>query len=147
MGAGGSLWVAIIEKAYASYRYATSPANYANLAGGWMSEAYAATGSTSNRIYSGTSSADWFNQISAALASGQSVTPATGGNPQANLVGSHAYTVDHVGYHAAGNAYLVLRNPWGFDGYSSTDGVNDGYVTVSLAQAYASASGVICANV
>jgi hypothetical protein len=34
-----------------------------------------------------------------------------------------------------------------FDGYNSTDGVNDGYVTVTLSQAYASASGVICANV
>jgi hypothetical protein len=146
-GAGGSLWVAIMEKALTSYRYSTSAAAYANCSSGWMSEAYGDLGAGSGSSISGSSATDWFNQICSALASGQSVTYATKPSALANLVGNHAYTVDQVGYDAYGNAYLVLRNPWGMDGYSSIDGVNDGYVTVSLADAYGSASMVTRASV
>jgi hypothetical protein len=141
LGAGNSLWVALMEKALVSYRYTYSAAKYTNIDGGWMSEAYAALGVNSSSIFA-SSATDWFNQISSALSAGQSVTFATLTSTQGNLVGSHAYTIDHVGYDASGNAYLVLRNPWGMDGYSTTDGVNDGYVTVSLMTAYNSTSGV-----
>jgi hypothetical protein len=41
---------------------------------------------------------------------------------------------------------LVLRNPWGMDGAGS-DGRNDGYVTLTAAQAYASWWGLMWANV
>ncbi len=146
LGAGGSIWVAIMEKALTSYRYPTSAANYANIGGGWMSEAYNDLGSGSNSIFA-SSETDWFNQISAALDAGRSVTLATRPSALSNLVGNHAYVVDHVGYDQSGNAYLVLRNPWGMDGYSTTDGVNDGYVTVGLSIAYNSAGGVTTAIV
>ena len=138
--------IEVMEKALVSYRYTNSAARYTNIDGGWMSEAYADLGVTSSSIFA-SSATDWFNQISSALSAGQSVTFATLTSTQGNLVGSHAYTVDHVGYDASGNAYLVLRNPWGMDGYSTTDGVNDGYVTVSLATAYNIASGVTRAMV
>ena len=45
------------------------------------------------------------------------------------IVGTHAYQVTEIG-----STYLVLRNPWGKDGGSGGDGVDDGYVTVTYAE-------------
>ncbi len=43
--------------------------------------------------------------------------------------------------------HLRLRNPWGVDGNSVTDGANDGYVTVTAQQAYDSFLGFTSAAV
>ena len=54
-----------------------------------------------------------------------------------NLAGYHAYAVDGVVTNASGvPTHLRLRNPWAVDGYSgTTDGANDGYVTITAQQA------------
>src|SRR5207244_3255266 len=44
LGAGGSVWVAVVEKAYASYRYGDS--DYASLEGGWSVEVNQAFGAS-----------------------------------------------------------------------------------------------------
>ena len=63
------------------------------------------------------------------------------------LIGFHAYTVEAVNYDSAGVATsLRLRNPWGVDGAGS-DGANDGYVTVTAAQALSCFLGFTSASV
>lgn len=145
-GAQGSIWVAIIEKAYAVFRGPVS--SYASIDGGWMDEAYAALGSPGKDLYGIGSPQELLVLIQHDLLAGLSVTyavnmPADG----APLLASHAYTVDRVNVDSAGNPLsLRLRNPWGVDG-AGNDGNNDGYVTVTAPQAYDSMLGVVSAEV
>ena len=57
--------------------------------------------------------------------SGKSVTAACYNAGGANMVTSHAYTVDHVVDNGDGTFSVVVRNPWGVDGYSSNDNANN----------------------
>lgn len=133
-GAQGSLWVALIEKAWASFR--TNAASYASIDGGWMDESYKALGMTASNVMSGTA-AQILAGMAAALDAGKSVTFAVASPPSgSNLVGFHAYMVDRINLGNDGKPTSVrLRNPWGVDAYTSTDGLNDGYVTISGEQA------------
>ncbi len=143
-GKGGSLWVAILEKAMTEYRGTGD--GYDDIDGGWMTEAFSAMGLVGSDI-NGTSASDLVNKISAALAAGRAVTYAVGTVPAgAPLIGNHAYTVDHMGHDSKGNVVVVLRNPWGVDGAGS-DGANDGYVTVTPQQLYAASLGAASAAV
>jgi hypothetical protein len=146
LGAQGSTWVAIIEKAFAAYHGTT--ASYASIDGGWMSDSYAALGCRSTSFYGGTGAADLMNQIETALNAGESVTYGTIRVADgASLIASHAYTVDSIVTDSHGNVTgLELRNPWGVDG-AGNDGHNDGYVIVTAAQAYDSMAGVTMAFV
>ena len=145
-GKQGSMWVAIMEKAYAYFR--TTTLSYASLDSGWMSETSSALGVSSRSRYSATSAQTLLDQIAADLGDGKAVTYATttvnGGAP---LVGYHAYTVDAVIYDNNGVATsLRLRNPWGVDGVGN-DGTNDGYVTITASQALSNLLGYTAANV
>ena len=145
LGDGGSMWVAVMEKAYAMYRRGGAR-GYAGLDGGWMRETYNALGVASRTMY--TNSGDLLiRYIRAELAAGRSVTYATlTPSADAPLVGSHGYSVAGVDVDAAGNAVSIrLRNPWGVDG-AGNDGTEDGYVTVTAHQAVASLMGVISAR-
>ena len=146
LGAEGSMWVAVIEKAYAMYRRGGAR-GYAGLDGGWMREAYAALGMPGRTIF--TNSGDLLARfLQSELAAGRSVTYATD-EPAAGapLVGSHAYAVVGVDLDSAGNPVGIrLRNPWAVDGEGS-DGADDGYVTVTAHQAVASLMGVVSARV
>jgi hypothetical protein len=147
-GKQNSLWVAIMEKAYACFREAGSVANYASLDGGWMNEAFSDLGfADSDEIWNVATGDDLLNKIDAELKAGKAVTmaidtPAAG----APVVGSHAYTVVSVDTDADGHKTLVLRNPWGIDG-AGNDGKDDGYVRLTPAQALGSFWAVISANV
>jgi hypothetical protein len=69
------------------------------------------------------------------LAAGDAVTYATNAD-MANLIGSHAYTVDHVVTDAKGDITgIVLRNPWGIAGAGS-DPNGSAYVTVTPTVAF-----------
>src|SRR6201999_2711241 len=107
--------------------------SYASISSGIMSEVYADFGvSTAASISaSGASDANSYAlQIKALLDAGDSVTAAVYNVPAgANLIGSHAYTVDAVIANGDGTYSVRVRNPWGVDGNTSTDGTNDGYVT------------------
>jgi len=145
-GSQGSLWVAIMEKAYAFFR--TGAGTYASIEAGWMSEVYSALGKTSTSYFSVASGTELLNTMKAALEQGKSVTlgvkTPTDGAP---LIGDHAYMVDHVNVDNTGNAVSVtLRNPWGIDG-AGNDGLNDGYVTVTAAQAKNAFLGMMIAAV
>ena len=146
LGAQRSVWVAVMEKAWAYVR--TGEGTYGSTDSGWMSESFAALGLRSQSSYSSNSGAALMNLIGRELSAGKSVLYAVG-TPAAGsaLVGRHAYTVVSVGYDAGGNpAALRLRNPWGVDGAGS-DGANDGYVTITAAQAHASFLGLTSAVV
>jgi hypothetical protein len=132
-GAQGSIWVGVIEKAYALFRY--NAGSYVSIEGGWMSEVYRALGRSSTTQWGADSGQELLQWIDGQLRDGRSVTFATYyDQATATLVGGHAYTVDRVEADADGNLRLVLRNPWGIDG-AAPSGANDGYVTLTAAQA------------
>ena len=87
------------------------------------------------------------SSIKALLDSGKSVTAACYSNGGANMITSHAYTVDSVIDNGDGTQSVRVRNPWGVDGYSSNDGANDGFVTLTQDQAYVALGLIVSANV
>jgi len=134
-GADGSIWVAIMEKAFAFFRY--SDGNYASLNGGWMHEANAALGIRSAHFWpsgGATALAAW---IKRELDNGRALTFAVYNPNGAPLVGYHAYTIDGVELDENGNLQAIrLRNPWAIDG-AGDDGRDDGYVRITVQQAWA----------
>jgi hypothetical protein len=54
----------------------------------------------------------------------------------APLATNHCYGIEGASV-VNGVGFLKLRNPWGIDGPGSTDGVNDGLLTVSFADVVA----------
>jgi hypothetical protein len=143
LGTGNSLWAALLEKAFTYVRSGANPLApaYATIDnGGWMSESFTALGLANSDYYAGSAS-QLVSDLAQVLNTGEAVTIAIS-NPAngAPLIGDHAYTVDHVSTDSRGVVTIVLRNPWGVDG-AGNDGHNDGYVTVTPAQLYASMMG------
>jgi hypothetical protein len=146
LGKDDCTWVAVMEKAYAEFR--THAHSYASIDGGWMSDAFGALGLPSKSIFTSTSSTALMNLITAAVKTKQFATFATGDaiTDGAPLIADHAYEIDGVNFDAKGHAVsLRLRNPWGVDGVGN-DGNNDGYVTITAAQALHDMSGVVFAH-
>jgi hypothetical protein len=131
LGQQNSLWVAIMEKAWAEFRV-PGVDSYAAIDGGQMSEAYTALGLTSTTTYSFASASVLAQSIQQELSSGNSVTIATPGDaPQ--LIGDHCYTVDSVLTDNQGNITgIELRNPWGAQDPNSVNG----YVVLTPNQLY-----------
>ncbi|HLL88154.1 MAG TPA: C2 family cysteine protease [Tepidisphaeraceae bacterium] len=145
LGADDSLWVAVMEKAWAFFR-SPAQAGYAAINGGWMDESFRALNATPVTT---AATAALATQLQSALKAGQAVTYATTNNPGNALIASHAYTVDSVVVDAAGRVTaIVLRNPWAVDGDASTrvtGGSNDGVVVLPVAEAVAGCSGIVWA--
>jgi len=145
LGGDGSIWAAVMEKAYAVFHGPTP--GYVSIDGGWMDQAFSALGASSVSLYGTSSPADLLGEIEADLAAGQAVTYATSTPADgASLLPSHAYMVDQIDVDSSGDPIsLRLRNPWGIDG-AGNDGANDGYVTVTAQQAFDSMLGVVSAD-
>jgi hypothetical protein len=138
LGAGNSLWVAVTEKAYAIYKSGKN-ASYNAINGGWMGDAFAALGLKSTNIFTEPSAAALASALRSELAAGDFVTVGTTSTvPAASpLVAGHAYEVDAVVTTNGVVTGITMRNPWG-------DAVaNDGYVTVTPAQAMAVFGGAV----
>jgi len=137
-GDQGSTWVAVAEKAYAYHRQ--QKGTYKSIEAGWMGEVFTAMGqrqqlSAWKQDFS--SAGAFMNWVEARLANGDVVTLGiTNYSGPLNLVNGHAYTVTRVETLSDGTKQLVIRNPWGLDGYRNEDGANDGYVTLSSAQTF-----------
>jgi hypothetical protein len=148
LGAQGSTWAPLMEKAFAFFR--NNAGTYASLSGGWMSEGYNALGKASWSAFSAVAEDKTvLDMIKSELDDGMSVTYAAGntGNTDAPLVGFHAYSVDSVETDQSGKPVkMKLRNPWGVDG-AGADGRNDGYVTITASQAQAALLGITSARV
>jgi hypothetical protein len=140
LGGGNSLWAPIMEKAFAVFRNGAD--SYSNIADGWMSEVYTDLGVQNTNGYFLPSGSAEMSAIQADLNAGDAVTigiltPAVG----SPLIGDHAYSVVSVLTDGNGNITgLELRNPWGIVGVSGYPN-NGGYLTVTVAQAFASIEG------
>ena len=145
-GAQGSVWAAIMEKAFAVYRDASQGqvASYNNIDSGWMDEVYSDLGKNATDIWSAANGNALLQTLGAALSQGKSVTFAVDNAPaNSGLVSDHAYTVIAVGTDANGNPTLTLRNPWGV----SATGSGSPYITVSAQVAYQAFWAAFTANV
>lgn len=145
LGAQGSLWAALMEKAWT---YVRTPAHsYDAISAGWMDETYAALGANATSVYSTDSAASLMTLIEHQLQMGRSVTYGTVDAPDgSSLLSDHAYSVDSVTLDSHGNVTaLRLRNPWGVDG-AGNDGHDDGYISVTPEQAYVALAGVVYAE-
>ncbi|MEI7658098.1 MAG: C2 family cysteine protease [Phycisphaerae bacterium] len=114
-GAAGTVWVPIMEKAFAYFR---SGANtYASISGGWMGEVYSAMGVNSSTIWMNTTVTEesLFTMLSSDMAAGRAVTFGTISSAP-NLVGGHAYSLISAVRDANGVARYTVRNPWGVSG-------------------------------
>ncbi|HEY1629568.1 MAG TPA: C2 family cysteine protease, partial [Tepidisphaeraceae bacterium] len=145
LGAQNSLWASLLEKAYAFFR--TGAGTYASIQAGWMGDVATAFGQSNS--FGMTSDASMLSTMETAMNAGQSVTVGTFGTQPGGsiIVGSHAYSVEHISDDGQGNVSITVRNPWGIDGYTCADGSNDGYVTVTLAQFTADMQDFSIANV
>lgn len=146
LGAGNSIWVAIMEKAYAVFH--GPKASYASIDGGWMDQVYSALGDLPNSNYGGAGASALISLVAAEVSEGESVTygtdTVTDGAP---LVAGHAYTVDSIVTASTGQVVgLVLRNPWGIAG-AGNDPNGSAYVTIAPQQAYDCLAGIVAAEV
>jgi len=154
-GAQSSTWVRVMEKAFATFRSNT----YASVASRWMSDVFTDLGATNiTSHWSWSSGTDLLNKIATELAAGKAVTVSTdasGITGTCPCVANHAYMVERVNYTAVylwGVGFVniatsvTLRNPWGTDG-AGNDGSNDGYVTVTAAEANDNFTAVMSGNV
>jgi len=146
LGNGNSMWVAVMEKAFAYFR--NGKCTYASLDAGWMSEAFRALGRESDSLWKGSdvkNATTLAGELQDLIASGKSVTLGVGSVPSGHsLIGNHAYTVDGVITNNDGSKSVRLRNPWGIDG-AGDDGRNDGYVIISSTQLFNVFSAVMAA--
>ncbi len=144
LGANNSMWVAIMEKAFAHHRKGSN--SYASVEWGWSVEVNRALGSRSagdKSIESYSSAKSLGDDLYRRVSGRQAVTIGfTGAKKKSSssgapLIMGHQYAVARVNRNSAGTVTsIVLRNPWGTDGAGS-DGSNDGFVTVTPAQIYA----------
>jgi hypothetical protein len=133
LGQQNSIWVAIVEKAYASYR--TGVNTYASLNFGDSQDAFKAfnLGSVGGSYYAaGSNSATVANDLYNHWKSiNNSCTVCTGTVPSGSpLVANHCYSVTYVARDSSGNVTsITVRNPWGPDNTSGNP-----YLTLTPAQ-------------
>jgi hypothetical protein len=147
LGAQNSLWVAIIEKAYALFK--NQQGTYASIDGGNgagvpLEEALnAPKGSFPTTDYA--NATDFLSAMRQQLLAGKAVTvggpapflpgtvksktdnPNTSDDEDTFHRGAHIYTLISV---SADLKAITLRNPWGYDGGGNDANPNDGYVTI-----------------
>ena len=152
LGRDKSIWVPILEKAWAFYR--RSQGTYASIDLGKSKDVFKALGMTDVQFRdSFRSAASMLNTIDAALDAGLPLTFWTRMVAPENspLRPSHVLTGVRVVRDSKGNpTHLVLRDPTKNDGAramaaatgEALDGSNDGYLTVTAAQAAAAMKGV-----
>jgi hypothetical protein len=146
LGVQNSLWVAVVEKAFAVYH--THSDSYASIGGGWMTEVFSDLGVQSQTIVAAATATALSNLIKADVKANDFLTYATGDSiaGTAPLVADHAYMIDGVNTDAHGNVISIrLRNPWGNGGPAVDGASDDGYVTITPAQALANMSGIVVA--
>ncbi len=125
----GETWVALMEKAYAHFRYNEN--SYDSIIGGWMATVLRELTNTSTSTHWTTSdSRRTYSYIQTQLSAGHAVTAGTISDPSGPVVGNHAYMVDSA-FTADGVQYIRVYNPWGVDGRGSDSNTRDGLVTMT----------------
>ncbi|MFP4054007.1 MAG: C2 family cysteine protease [Phycisphaerae bacterium] len=135
LGNGGDTWMALMEKAYAFYRYGEN--SYSSIEGGWMGTVYAQiTGESTGYMSVGSyTETGLYNTLVNHRNAGHAVTLGSWGTQPSGsrIVGSHAYVVQEVGTDG-GERYVTVYNPWGWDGIGSDNDVYDGLIRLTLRQ-------------
>lgn len=140
LGTEDSLWVAIVEKAFASYYRGN---NYGAIERGWPDEVSDAFGLVSGYAdFNAYRSADALTRdLQWRFLACWTMTVSVGldGKVRDNapVVSSHAYTVYGFEYDSSWRiSGILLRNPWGVDG-AGHDGADDGLVSLTPEQLFA----------
>ena len=138
----GEIWVALLEKAYAFFRYGEN--SYESIEGGWMNDVLPELTDepVSMRLTRNTTSSALFEYIESALAAGQPVTAGSYYAAGGPVIGGHAYMIQSAEQTADG-CYVTLYNPWGEDGVSWDAQPNDGLVRLDIEQVRTSFSRVV----
>jgi hypothetical protein len=131
-GNKGELWVPLMEKAYAFFRYSAN--SYSSLSGGWMSDVYTdvANASSTYRSLSG-SATTLANYLQTQLQGGQSITLGSNWNASGAIIGSHAYMLKDITTTSQG-IVVTVYNPWGEDGTNADSNSSDGLIKLTMAQ-------------
>jgi hypothetical protein len=145
LGAGGSMWVAVAEKAFTHYRSGKN--TYASIEGGWgmeVNRAFNSTTTGSRMLNQYANAAALAAELAARLANKEAVTigflTVPAGTP---IIGYHMYTLTGVVKNAAGQITgITVRNPWGVDGAGKDANPNDGLVTLTPDQVFRSTGAV-----
>ena len=141
-GAENSAWVALYEKAFVYSKGGNGVLRYGMIAGGWVSEVYSGFGLVHGKseTTSFTNAFSYATQMYVNWSSGYLLTVASKISTTKNiLVPSHAYMVTGFVRDMWGLVtHVKLRNPHGTDGGTLNDGANDGIVTLSISQLFAS---------
>jgi hypothetical protein len=136
LGKGGSIWIPIMEKAWAFYR--KNFGTYHSIEGGQPNELFNALGVTNQTAYKTSQNlTSMIKTITDELAKGLAVTLCTKVGAT-SVVENHCYMVSGiVRDHRNGQdkTLIVLRNPWATDGVGG-DSVSDGYVTIDAAKLF-----------
>jgi len=142
-GPDDELWVPLLEKAYAYFRYGQN--SYASINGGWMSTVYhQVTGQASRFLWMQGSEESLYNYLAESLAEGHAVTVGSYYDSPSPIVGSHAYVIKSVEI-VDGQRYVTVFNPWGTDGRAWDSNYSDGLLRISVSQVQQSFSAaVIC---
>lgn len=155
LGEGGSVWVSVIEKAFAAYR--TGANSYFSIDGGFTTEllqAFRLTNVEADSFHAPhpfggtifTSATELGDAIAQALSPtgdpthGKAPTIGIQNASTSMLLDSHQYIVVGVQTDGFGQvANVVLRNPWGFDGGAIPSGnPTDGIITIDINLLFAS---------
>ncbi len=139
LGKSGTLWVPLMEKAYAFFRYNQN--SYSSINSGWMSDVYSDLLGASSAEKWSSSAGDWYSWIKTQLDAGHAVTLGSKYSATGPVWGSHAYMVQSAYSDAAGQQFVVLYNPWGVDGKSWDSNPFDGLLTVPASLIAANFSG------
>lgn len=131
LGAGGALWVALLEKAYAFFRKGLN--SYSSLNSGWMTDVYRGLTNSraTNRVLSGDTSQAVYANLWEDLAAGYNVAAGSKSSAGGPIVASHGYTVMSVDT-ISGQLYVTLYNPWGRDGRSYDSNPADGLLRLTI---------------
>ena len=147
LGRSGSIWVAVIEKAWAFFR--RGEGSYGSIDLGRATEVFEALGVEDIHFTSDPdsfrSSGGMLNAIDGFLKKGAAVSYWTLRDVPSGsqLWGAHVMTALRVVRNGKGvPTGLVLRDPYKTDGRRSVDGANDGYLTVSPSHAAAAMRGL-----
>jgi hypothetical protein len=136
LGAENSMWVAVVEKAFANYRKGAN--SYASLNGGWsveVNQAFRSTSAGAKNIRSYSNATALANDIANRFNTNQAVTIGFVGALSGNvpLIANHMYTVASIQRNSAGAiTSITLRNPHGNNTSQFTT-----FVTLTAAQLFA----------
>lgn len=141
---GGQLWVTLYQKAYLKAMGVTFLASdgsylpvdqwHSTTGKPWQNTANALTSLTGQKATFLSTSGALPGDLRRLLRAGKKMVANTDLTVESRIVADHAYMVMDV-YQDSGGWKLRLYNPWGHDGpLASTDGVNEGIITITWAE-------------